>query len=169
MKQSDFPSKIIIPFAGNASSSFVRDIPQTTTDQAAASFDQGFPANTFTNTAAGGTPPDGKDFNGILRIITGLLRQYCLGYVPVFDATYQTEIGGYPSGSLIQDATTAGVYWQSTADANTTTPGATGASWVRFGLYKATPSTLIQTSNTGNMLVPAGVYLMRFRLRAGGG
>ncbi|MBF0858145.1 hypothetical protein HKD24_02825 [Gluconobacter sp. LMG 31484] len=67
MKQSDFPSKIVIPFAGNASNSFVRDIPQTTTDQTAASFDQGFPADTFTATVAGGTPPDGKDFNGILR------------------------------------------------------------------------------------------------------
>ena len=169
MKQSDFPSKIVIPFAGNASNSFVRDIPQTTTDQTAASFDQGFPADTFTATVAGGTPPDGKDFNGILRIVTGLLRQYCLGYVPQFDAAYQTAVGGYPNGCIVQDATMAGIYWQSTADANTTTPGASGSSWVRAGFYKATSSTLIQTSNTGNMIVPAGVYLMRFRLRAGGG
>ena len=169
MKQSDFPSKIIIPFAGNASSSFVRDIPQTSTDQAAASFDQGFPADTFTDTAAGGTPPNGKDFNGILRIVTGLLRQYCLGYVPQFDAAYQTAVGGYPNGCLVQDASTAGIYWQSTADANTTTPGASGSLWVRSGFYKATPSTLTQTSSAGNFTVPAGVYQIRFRLRAGGG
>ena len=132
MNLSDFPSKVVLPFAANATSSFIRTIPQTTTDTTAASFDQGFPADTFTPTSAGGSPPDGKDFNGILQFITALLKQYCLGAVPVFDATYQAAVSGYPNGCVVQDPTTAGIYWRSTADANMTTPGASGASWVDF-------------------------------------
>jgi len=169
MQQSDFPSKIVIPFAGSAGNAYVRDIPETTTDATAASFEQGFPPDTFTPTSAGGVPPNGMDMNGILRFITGLVRQYCLGAIPAYDASYQTAVGGYPNGCVVQDASTAGVYWQSAADANTTTPGTTGASWVRSDRYKATPSTLVQTSSTGNFTVPSGVYSIRFRLRAGGG
>ncbi|MFT9220635.1 hypothetical protein [Gluconobacter oxydans] len=132
MQNAGFPTKIAVPFGSSASSANIRAIPVTATDAVSASFNLGFPPNTMIPTDAGGTPPDGRDMNGILFMTTALAQQYCAGAVPSFDAAFQTAVGGYPIGCIVQDATTPGKYWRSTADANMTTPGASGASWVDF-------------------------------------
>ncbi|MBF0865134.1 MAG: hypothetical protein ABF932_13550 [Gluconobacter potus] len=150
MQSANFPTKIAVPFGASATSANIRTIPVTAADAVSASFNLGFPPNTMIPTDAGGTPPDGRDMNGILFMTTALLQQYCAGMVPRFDAAFQTAVGGYPIGCVIQDATTAGKYWRSTADANLTVPGASGASWVDFFSGVQSGRLLSVTNYTAN-------------------
>lgn len=129
MEQSGFPTKIAVPFGKNAATGNIRTIPVAAPDDVSASFSLGFPPLTMTPTDAGGTPPDGRDINGVLFMTTAILQQYCAGVIPVFDATFQAAISGYPLNAIVADASTAGLFWVSTADANMTVPGADGASW----------------------------------------
>ena len=56
--------KRILRLFANASAR--ADIPVNQTDATRASYEQGFPALNMTPIAAGGVPPSGQDFNGIL-------------------------------------------------------------------------------------------------------
>ncbi|MFT9361593.1 hypothetical protein [Acetobacter okinawensis] len=49
--------------------------------------------------------------------------------VAPFNAQLAVAMGGYPLNAVVADPTTAGTFWVSTSSANTTTPGATGATW----------------------------------------
>ena len=133
MKASDIPSKFPIPFAENAGASFKRAIPTTTPDPAAASLDLGFPPATATPVAAGGTPPNIADENGILYVISAWARWMQAGDVPVpFDAVFSAAIGGYPKGARVASATNFGLFWYSLIDDNTSDPDAAGAGWASF-------------------------------------
>ncbi|KAA1174648.1 hypothetical protein FP026_29625, partial [Rhizobium tropici] len=73
MKASDIPVKFPIPFAASAGGGYIRAIPQASQigiTNGAASLTDGFPPLTFLPVGAGGTPPWGQDFNGILNEIT---------------------------------------------------------------------------------------------------
>ena len=131
MKQSSFPTKFALPFAGDAGSGYIRTIPQASqvgVTAGAASLTDGFPPVTFDPVSAGGTPPSGADMNGILNWVTSVLQAYQSGYFGVWDGTFATAIGGYPMNAIVSGAT-AGTYYVSTVDDNMTTPGASGASW----------------------------------------
>lgn len=136
-----------------------------------ASFDTGFPTITFTPLASGGQPPSGKDFNGVLF----MLSQYALSMqagqaVIKYDAAIQTALGGYPKSAMLTKATGVG-FWVSTVDANMTDPDTGGANWQDFSI---TPSGTVTDAPaagatndynpTGNgptigfyMLTPAGI------------
>lgn len=130
MLDSDIPVKIPVPFASSATSGFIRAIPVTSGDPDAASFTLGFPPDVFAPVNAGGAPPDGRDFNGIHNQQTAWLRWIQAGGPIAYDATFQAAVGGYMNGAVVASATIAGVFWRSTADANTTDPDAGGAGWV---------------------------------------
>lgn len=49
--------------------------------------------------------------------------------VAPFNSALAQAFGGYPLNAIVCDSATAGTFWVSTAAANTSTPGATGASW----------------------------------------
>ena len=49
----------------------------------------------------GGTPPDGKDFNGILNLVSQFYFQFQNGFHPTFDTNVSTAIGGYPEGAVL--------------------------------------------------------------------
>ncbi|WP_308719014.1 hypothetical protein [Komagataeibacter xylinus] len=66
--------------------------------------------------------------NGFLNLISAAIQPLQAGYLGPFDATFAAEIGGYPSGAIVSGST-VGVFWVSTADNNTTTPGDDGAAW----------------------------------------
>lgn len=132
MKSTDIPAKFIEAFAQNAGTQYIRAIPQTSTDPNVASLDLGFPPNTATPVAAGGTPPDIKDFNGLFHQIT-LWSQWQAAAGPVgYDAGFQTNIGGYPMGAILSKAATLGHYWISTADDNMSDPDTGGEGWTEF-------------------------------------
>lgn len=134
MQSSDVPSKSAKVFGQSATGTYIRTVPQTTADPAAASFDIGFPPQTFTDEGAGGTPPDGRDFNGILNFLTAWARWQSAGAPIAYDPTFQASVSGYPMGAVVASAVTLGIFWISTVENNMTNPDAGGAGWRKHAL-----------------------------------
>lgn len=137
MNLSDIPGWFAKRFGADATGTHIRPIPATTGDPVAASMAIGFPPDTFIDQLAGGTPPDGRDFNGMFNFLSAWAQWQgaggCVPYNPAVSAA-----GGYPIGAIVLSATTAGLMWQSTADANVTDPDAAGAGWVPLAIRAAT-------------------------------
>ena len=132
MQSSNIPTKIPVPFANAASSTYKNTIPtasQIGITNGKASLTDGFPPLTFTAISAGGIPPFGADFNGILYEITTITQWQQAGGFFVYDSSFSTTIGGYPKGAILQSANTAGL-WLSTSENNTTNPDTGGAGWI---------------------------------------
>lgn len=137
MLAASIPTKFSIPWANSAGGSFIRPIPQASQigiQSGAASLTDGFPPVTFSPIAAGGTPPFGQDFNGILNQITLWNRWQAAGGPIQFDGTFATAIGGYPQGAIIQSTVTIGLLWCSLVDGNIGNPDFGGANWVPLNL-----------------------------------
>src|SRR6478735_5788761 len=133
MQANSSPSKFPIPWGNSAGASFIRPIPtgsQIAITSGAASLTDGFPPINALPIAAGGVPPFMQDFNGILNIVTAWLQWYQAGGPIAYDATFQTSIGGYPSGARVLSRVTPGAVWRSIVENNTTNPDAGGAGWV---------------------------------------
>lgn len=126
MQTSGLPTRTSVPFAfGGAKNT----IPVTASPTPGlASYTTGFPALTMTPIVAGGIPPAGQDFNGILNAITIAIQWENAGGRYAFDAAFSALVGGYPKGALIARAGYDG-YWQNTVENNTTNPDAGGAGW----------------------------------------
>lgn len=134
MDQASTPPKFSIPWGNSAGSSYIRSIPvpsQIGTQNCAASLTDGFPPLTFVPAGAGGCPPFGSDFNGILKQVTQGVRWYQAGGPIYYDSAFATGAGGYPAGTIIQSAIVPGNQWMSTADGNTNDPDNGGANWVQ--------------------------------------
>lgn len=129
MLASSIPYKFKTPWGASASAPnyITTPIPATSTG-AAAGQDLGFPPITATPTGAGGAPPNINDVNGALNYET-LWSQWLQAGAPVgYDATFSTNIGGYPKGAVIASATFPNE-WISTVDNNVTDPDTGGAGW----------------------------------------
>lgn len=122
---------IPVPFAVNAGDTYKYLIPQTntTTYPNKATYETGFPAVTMADIAAGGVPPFGQDFNGILNDITTAIRYIQSGNYQTYDSAFATSIGGYDKGSVILG--NDGKLYQSTVNANKTNPVG-GSGWTGF-------------------------------------
>jgi hypothetical protein len=143
MRASQIPTKFPIPFANNAVSADINPIPQASQigiTNGAASLVDGFPPNCFLPIGAGGVPPWGRDFNGLLNQISAWV-QFAdnAGCSPTFDSTFSGQIGGYPQGAVLMSATGTTdntVLWLSVVDNNTNNPdttyGGSGA-WLAIG------------------------------------
>lgn len=132
MQISSIPVKFPIPFANSAGGGFTRPIPtasQIGIQSGAASLTDGFPPLCFQPVAAGGVPPFGEDFNGLLNPITAWNRWQSAGGPIVYDPTFQSAVGGYPQSAIIQSAVVPGKLWYSTVDNNTSNPDTLGANW----------------------------------------
>lgn len=137
MLASSLPTKFNIPFANNAVAANTNPIPQASqigVTAGAASLVDGFPPLTFIPITAGGIPPWGRDFNGLLNQITAWVRYNdCAGGLPIYDSSFAVAIAGYPKGSLISSSSFNGL-WLSTADNNTINPDTTpSTSWIAVG------------------------------------
>lgn len=132
MQDSDLPIKFPIPWANGAGGSFIRPIPQASQigiENGAASLTDGFPPNCFIPISGGGSWPWGQDANGILKQMTQWLRWAQAGGPITYDASFQTSIGGYPKGAIVQSAVTLGMLWLCLVDNNVTNPDTGGAGW----------------------------------------
>ncbi|WP_072091892.1 pyocin knob domain-containing protein, partial [Trabulsiella odontotermitis] len=125
MKRSDVPTKHALPFALNGSRNA---IPENGTAAGAASLTKGFPDETMTPIIAGGTPPDGKDMNGVLHELSAMGRWANAGAEYSYDEAFSTSIGGYPRGARLlgSDGVTMFV---SMLDDNSTDPEVISAAW----------------------------------------
>lgn len=125
MISTSIPAKFALPWGANANGAFIRSIPTTSQigiQNGAASLNDGFPPLTFTPETAGGTPPFGQDFNGILNEITKIQQWQQAGGGWVYDSAFATEIGGYPAGAILNSAILPGRQWINLADNNTQNP-----------------------------------------------
>lgn len=126
------PSNYPLPFA---SSGTKNTIPTAPTGTGKASFTEGFPAVTMLPLTAGGIPPEGKDFNGILFDITSHTIWVNAGGQYQFDAALSTAIGGYPAGMVLQNNAGTASYVSAVANNTTdfnTTPSSIGILWLPY-------------------------------------
>ncbi|AWL71169.1 TPA: hypothetical protein I8438_005699 [Serratia marcescens] len=131
MKLTDKPRQIAVPFAsGTADKNTIpNNATQETKEKGKAAYDSGFPPLTMTAFAAGGIPPHGKDFNGLLNDITVAIRFSQAGGQYTFDSAFTSAIGGYPRGAMVLSSDGSKIWWN-TVDSNTTDPdGASAAGW----------------------------------------
>jgi hypothetical protein len=93
--------------------------------------------------AAGGVPPFGTDFNGVLNDITSAIRWGQAGGGYPFSSSFNTLIAGYPKGARVPNSTLDG-FWLNTTDGNTANPENTTSAltgWVPSGSYGVTAIT----------------------------
>ncbi|MES2729915.1 MAG: hypothetical protein V4621_07475 [Pseudomonadota bacterium] len=126
------PTNIQLPFANGG---LKNTIPVAAAAGALASYAVGFPAVTMQPIAAGGLPPYGKDFNGLLFDITSHTLWVNAGGQYRFDAALSTAMGGYPKGMVLQNTAGTASY-VSAVDNNTTdfnsTPSSIGTLWLTY-------------------------------------
>jgi hypothetical protein len=149
MQLSSAPSKIVLPFAADATGGDRNVIPvpsQIPITPGAASYTDGFPPLNFVDPTDGGIGPSGADFNGILNETTALSLWYNAGAGFPYDATFSAAVGGYPKGAKVLQASGVG-YWLSITDNNVTDPDTGGAGWIPQGA-KTTSSVFAAASQT---------------------
>lgn len=129
---SNLASRLLRPFANAGAKA---TIPLSQTDATRASYEQGFPALNMTPIAAGGVPPSGQDFNGILYDLSNaVMWQQAAGILPWSAEFAQSPVsGGYPKNALVVHNA---MLYQSSVDNNTETPGA-GTNWQGVGVSNA--------------------------------
>jgi len=130
MQNSNRPRRLVKPFGAVAGSGFIRSVPIAAQPAGAASYDTGFPPETFQPVASGGVPPSGQDMNGVLFDATGNAAWSAAGGIAQFDSAYASTIGGYPMYALLA-STTSGILWQSTVDNNTANPDSDPTGWTQ--------------------------------------
>jgi len=149
MQTSSQPKLLPVPFADAGSKQNIPNDSQIGITAGRASYTDGFPPLTRTPLAAGGVPPFGTDFNGVLNDITAALRWSQSGAGYPFNAAFNTAIAGYPKGAKIPNSTLDG-YWLNTTDGNTANPEVTGAAttgWVPAENYGVTGITGLSGSS----------------------
>ncbi|WP_454695590.1 glycine-rich domain-containing protein [Achromobacter aegrifaciens] len=129
MQASNAPSKSSIPFAENGTKNTIPEASQSGVTPGLASFTDGFPPLTMTPLAAGGVPPYGADFNGILNFLSAAIRWSQAGGGYIYDADFAAAVGGYPKGALLARSDLVG-YWLNASENNSTNPDTGGAGWV---------------------------------------
>lgn len=170
MQASNIPAKFPLPWANNAGPTFINTIPtasQIPTNNGFASLTDGFPPLNSTPVAAGGVPPRIQDWNGILHQVTQWNQWQQVGGPVTYDATFQTAVGGYPNGAIVQSVTTPGLYWRSTADNNATNPDTGGSGWSEVRLMQGQNLQVFASSTT--LVFPTGVTKVKYQIWAGGG
>jgi hypothetical protein len=130
MKSTDNRRLFDTLIGASAATGNIATIPATqgTAGDGTASIALAFPPETFIARAAGGEPPRGADMNGFLNLLSSAVQVLQAGYLGPFDAAFAAGIGGYPAGAIVAGSA-EGAFWVSTADSNTTVPGASGAKW----------------------------------------
>ncbi|MFK2876879.1 hypothetical protein [Rhodanobacter hydrolyticus] len=132
MLSSAPPTSVPLPFANSGTKNAIPTASQIGITAGAASLTDGFPPLTFTPISAGGVPPFGADFNGILNLLSQTVQWVQAGGQFGYNSTFQTAISGYPKGALLLRSDLSG-FWLSTADGNTTDPDTGGSGWIPCG------------------------------------
>lgn len=135
------PKLIPVPFANSGIKDDIPKVKSTSMSDEKASWETGFPEATMLPVYAGGLPPDGKDFNGVLNQISENLVFQSKGGRYKFDPDFAISIGGYPKGATLQTNDESAEY-QSLIDNNlvnfnTATPEEIAQAWRITGLGDA--------------------------------
>lgn len=158
MQTNSQPKLLPIPFADAGSKQNIPNDSQIGITAGRASYADGFPPLTRTPLAAGGVPPFGTDFNGVLNDITAALRWSQAGAGYPFNADFNAAISGYPKGARIPNSTLDG-FWLNTTDGNSANPENTTSAltgWVPSGFYGTTAITGLSGSSITLTTLQAG-------------
>ncbi len=148
------PTNLQKPFADSGTKNTIPIPSQIGVVNGAASYTDGFPPLTMTPIAAGGVPPAGPDFNGILNEISQHIVFQNAGGVYQYDSALATAVGGYPKGSLLLNLAGDGC-WLCMADANSTDPDATNGSAANWMPINGTGMAALALTNVNITLTPA--------------
>ncbi|EAQ4379496.1 phage tail protein [Salmonella enterica] len=155
MKLNDTPRQLAVPFASDGAKNTVPDkATQQTKESGNAAYDSGFPPVTMTPIAAGGIPPHGRDFNGLMHDITAAIRYAQAGGLYTYNADFARAIGGYAKDAILAGTETPSI-WQNTIDDNLTGPeDGDSAGWVNLledpkGLFLGRQNNLSDLQNKG--------------------
>lgn len=85
-------------------------IPSAATGSQLASLAEGFPEVTQKAIAEGGIPPERKDFNGALNLMSQFYYAFQNGWLPTFDQDVSDTIGGYAEGAVLWYMPSTGTY-----------------------------------------------------------
>lgn len=157
MQSSSYPKKLSIPFAASGEKQDIPNTSQIGIEDGRASYPDGFPPLTRTPIAAGGVPPYGTDFNGILFDLSSSARWFAAGSYFKYDSAFSSSIGGYPKGAILINSTSDG-FWQNTSENNTTNPDTGGAGWIgasngRLLNTRVYSSSATYTPSTGTKII----------------
>ncbi|WP_368937573.1 phage tail protein [Proteus terrae] len=111
------PKLISKPFAQNGQKNVIPEKYETSMESNQATWDQGFGQITMIPVSAGGLPPKGQDFNGILNQMCETIVHISKGGIFKFSADYAAAINGYPKGAILQSEDEK-KYYQSLVDNN---------------------------------------------------
>ncbi|EFU0927065.1 phage tail protein [Salmonella enterica] len=155
MKLNDTPRQLAVPFASDGARNTVPDkATQQTKESGNAAYDSGFPPVTMTPIAAGGIPPHGRDFNGLMHDITAAIRYAQAGGLYTYNAAFARAIGGYAKDAILAGTETPSI-WMNTIDDNLTGPeDGDSAGWVNLledpkGLFLGRQNNLSDLQNKG--------------------
>ena len=140
---------IVEPFGASAGSDYIQlpvPVPsQIGITNGEASFTDGFPPLCFTDPTAGGIPPRGKDFNGLLYMITDYCKLIQAGQLAVWNSDASAAFSGYAVGARLVSASTPGRIWINNLDGNTNDPDVNSSGWYtaepRQGALSLSPGT----------------------------
>lgn len=113
---------------------------------------------------AAGITPDNTNWSQTLKAAQTLFAPAQRGVAP-YNAALSTLIGGYPKFAIVVDS--AGVFWVSMADANTTVPGASGATWQNLLAGMGVPWAVALTSTT--LTPPSWAKSIELKMDGAGG
>lgn len=120
-----------------------------------ASLNDGFTPLNMTPLTQGGLPMSGPDLNGILYLLSTTIAALNAGMVFLpYDAVFQTAIGGYPQGAVLQQAANPLATWTSTTAANMTDPDTGGAGWVSSSTTPLYASVAPAAGTENNLVLP---------------
>lgn len=153
MQASNAPIKSAVPFAESGTKNTIPVASQIGVKPGVASFTDGFPPLTMTPLAAGGVPPHGADFNGILNFLSNAVRWAQAGGGYPYEAAFSTAVGGYPQGARVKQSVGDG-YWLNLVDHNTSNPDAGGAGWVAAGAGIASTAQAQVMTDDSVLLTP---------------
>lgn len=149
------PDLILTPFGANAPAGNIDVIPETLAPSdppQKASWQGGFPPVTMIPLAAGGIPPRGQDFNGVLNAISEHTVFQGGGGQYKWDDAYVMANGGYPKDAVLQSDDGSAAY-VSLIDNNSvnfnTNPAAIGVSWGEYTGAWSAPTVSQEEAEAG--------------------
>ncbi|MCV6799830.1 hypothetical protein OII53_28000 [Achromobacter ruhlandii] len=168
MQASNAPSKSPVPFAESGSKNTIPVASQIGVTPGLASFTDGFPPLTMTPLVAGGIPPKGMDFNGILYFLSSAVRWQQAGGSYTYDSAFATSIGGYPKGAVLLKADLSG-FWVNGTENNSTNPDTGGAGWADPMAGRLLNVRVFNTPGTTTYTPTAGTKRIVAHVQGGGG